>query len=58
MRNFPSIYYLEIWDIVYALQLVPDQPDSISWTLTADGSYSANFAYHVQDMGSHPRFDA
>jgi hypothetical protein len=51
MCNFPSIYYLEKWDIVHALQLVPNQPDSISWTLTADGSYSASFTYHVQFLG-------
>jgi hypothetical protein len=50
--------YLEIWDIVHALQLVLEQPDSISWTLTANGSYSASSAYHVQFLGSHPRFDA
>jgi hypothetical protein len=50
--------YLEIWDFVHALQLVLDQPDSISWNLTANGSYSASSAYHVQFLGSHPRFDA
>jgi hypothetical protein len=32
--------YLEIWDFVHALKFVPDQPDSISWTLTANGSYN------------------
>jgi hypothetical protein len=48
--------YLEIWEIVASLQLVPAQPDSISWTLTSDGKYSASSTYHVQIMGSHPRF--
>jgi hypothetical protein len=31
-------------------------PDSISWTLTSDGKYSASSAYHAQFMGSHTRF--
>jgi hypothetical protein len=39
--------YLEIWDIVASLQLVPGQPDSISWTLTSDGKYIASSAYHA-----------
>jgi hypothetical protein len=37
---------------------MPDQPDTISWTLTADGKYSASSAYHAQFVGSHPRFVA
>jgi hypothetical protein len=37
---------------------MPDQPDSISWLWTANGTYSASSAYHVQFLGSHPRFDA
>jgi hypothetical protein len=48
--------YFEIWDIEASLQLVPGQPDSISWTLTLDGKYIASSAYHAQFMGSHPRF--
>jgi hypothetical protein len=35
-----------------------DQPDSISWLLTANGTYSVSSAYHVQFLGSHPCFDA
>jgi hypothetical protein len=50
--------YLEIWDVIATLQLTPDQPDTISWTLTADGKYSASSAYHAQFVGSHPRFVA
>jgi hypothetical protein len=30
--------YLEIWDIGHALHLIPEQPDSISWTLIANRS--------------------
>jgi hypothetical protein len=48
--------YLEIWDIIATLQLTHDQPDTISWTLTADGKYSASFAYRAQFVGSHPCF--
>jgi hypothetical protein len=48
--------YLEIWDIIATLQLTHDQSDTISWTLTADGKYSASSAYRAQFVGSHPRF--
>jgi hypothetical protein len=44
------------WDIITSLQLVPNHPDSILWTLTADGKYSASSTYHAQFIGSHPRF--
>jgi hypothetical protein len=50
--------YLEIWDVITTLQLTSDQPDTISWTLIADGKYSASSAYDAQFVGSHPRFVA
>ncbi|XP_051201788.1 uncharacterized protein [Lolium perenne] len=36
--------YLELWDIIQSVTLVLEQPDSISWTLTSDATYSASFA--------------
>jgi hypothetical protein len=49
---------LEVWDIIAATNLSPDQPDSIAWSLTTDGNYSASSAYHAQFMGSFPKFAA
>lgn len=37
-------------------QLLPNQEDSISWNLTANGVYSSASAYAAQFLGSHPRF--
>ncbi|XP_051189869.1 uncharacterized protein [Lolium perenne] len=47
--------YLELWDIIQSITLIPEQPDSISWTLTSDATYSAS-AYNAQFFGGHARF--
>jgi hypothetical protein len=50
--------YLQVWDLVQSTQISPQQPDSIRWTLTADGNYSASSAYLAQFNGSFPKFKA
>jgi hypothetical protein len=34
-------HYLEVWDTIMSTLLVPEQADSISWSLIPDGSYIA-----------------
>jgi hypothetical protein len=48
--------YLELWDIIQAVNLAPEQPDSIIWTLTTDSTYSASSAYKAQFFGGQARF--
>jgi hypothetical protein len=48
--------YLELWDIIQSVTLVHEKPDSISWTLTSDVTYSASSAYKAQFFGGHARF--
>jgi hypothetical protein len=50
--------YLEIWDNVHEIILDPLRPDSISWLLSTNGTYSAGSAYKAQFLGSHPSFMA
>jgi hypothetical protein len=50
--------YLEVWDTVVNMHLTPGQPDSISWSLSTDGAYSASSAYEAQFLGSYTRFHA
>ncbi|XP_051219493.1 uncharacterized protein [Lolium perenne] len=53
MINTPTqlAQYLELWDIIQAVNLAPEQPDSILWTLTTDSTYSASYAYKAQFFG-------
>jgi hypothetical protein len=39
------------WEMVQATHLDPNLPDSISWKLTNDGSYSSKTAYKMQFLG-------
>jgi hypothetical protein len=50
--------YLQVWDVIAHTQLSPTVADSITWKLNTDGVYSASSAYHMQFLGSFPRFDA
>jgi hypothetical protein len=50
--------YLELRDIIHTVTLIPEQTDSISWTLTNDGTYTASSAYNAQFFGGHARFIA
>jgi hypothetical protein len=50
--------YLQVWDVIAHTQLTPTVADSITWKLNTDGVYSASSAYHMQFLGSFPRFDA
>lgn len=47
---------MELWDIIQAVNLAPEQPDSIIWTLTTDSTYSASSAYKAQFFGGQARF--
>jgi hypothetical protein len=50
--------FLEIWNVVATIQLDPDTADTIAWTTNSQGAYSAGSAYHLQFLGSFPRFNA
>jgi hypothetical protein len=47
--------FVQLWDFVQSVQLT-DQPDSIVWRWTADGTYSAKSAYNAQFIGSYSFF--
>jgi hypothetical protein len=46
--------YIRLWDLLSAVQLSPGTTDSIVWTLTPNGRYSASSAYKAQFMASLP----
>jgi hypothetical protein len=52
LQSFSSEEQLEqfvgLWRAVQQVQLTKDLTDSITWTLTADGQYSAKSAYEAQ----------
>jgi hypothetical protein len=50
--------YLQFWKVVAATHLAPDVPDTITWMINSEGSYSASSAYHMQFLGSFTKFDA
>jgi len=50
--------YFEVWDTVQNIQLEPLLQDSIRWTLTIHGVYTASSAYHAQFNGCFPKFKA
>lgn len=41
-----------LWNRLQAVTLLPDSPDQITWTLTANGSYSSASAYQAQFFGA------
>jgi hypothetical protein len=43
--------FLQVWDLVDALNLSPHEADRFIWKWTADGSYSASSAYRAFFMG-------
>uniref|UniRef100_A0A453RS56 Reverse transcriptase domain-containing protein n=1 Tax=Aegilops tauschii subsp. strangulata TaxID=200361 RepID=A0A453RS56_AEGTS len=46
--------YVHLWELLSDIQLHPDTEDSITWSLTPNGCYSASFAYKVQFLASLP----
>jgi hypothetical protein len=44
--------FITLWDMLQNVALLPGTPDAISWTLTADGIYSAGSAYKAQFQGA------
>jgi hypothetical protein len=50
--------FLEVWNVVASTHLNPDMTDTIAWSPSPQGSYSAGSAYHLQFLGSFPKFDA
>jgi hypothetical protein len=40
--------FVLLWGLVQEVQLVPDQPDTISWHWTTNGQYSSKSAYATQ----------
>ena len=43
--------FVNLWEKLSHVQLIPDMPDSIIWKLTKDGHYSAATAYSAQFLG-------
>ena len=46
--------YVRLWELLSDIQLHPDTEDSITWSLTPNGCYSASSAYKVQFLASLP----
>jgi hypothetical protein len=46
--------YVRLWVLLADVQLHPDREDSITWSLTPNGCYSASSAYKVQFLASLP----
>ncbi|XP_071680370.1 uncharacterized protein [Lolium perenne] len=46
--------YVHLWDLPSEVQLIPDTEDSITWSLTPNGCYSASSAYKVQFLAAFP----
>jgi mannosylglycoprotein endo-beta-mannosidase len=46
--------YVRLWDLLSDVQLLPDSEDTITWSLTPNGCYSASSAYKVQFLASLP----
>jgi hypothetical protein len=44
--------FITLWTLLQDVILLPGTPDVISWTLTANGAYSAGSAYKAQFQGS------
>lgn len=44
--------FVNLWEKLSHVHLLPDTPDSITWKLTKDGHYSAATAYSAQFLGS------
>ncbi|XP_071685055.1 uncharacterized protein [Lolium perenne] len=44
--------FITLWCMLQNVALLPGTPDAISWTLTADGIYSAGSAYKAQFQGA------
>jgi hypothetical protein len=49
--------FISLWGFVHQLQFT-DQPDSIRWKWTENGSYSAKSAYSIQFSGTFCPFNA
>jgi hypothetical protein len=43
--------FVELWSLVQAVHLQPQQEDTIIWKLTKSGTYSATSAYKAQFLG-------
>lgn len=50
--------FISLWSWIRLVHLSPDQEDTITWNLTANGQYSLALAYAVQFNGPHPKFEA
>jgi hypothetical protein len=51
--------YIDVWEAVHSINLAPELPDTIDWTLNANSTYSASSAYYeAQFLGSQACFDA
>ena len=46
--------FVQLWDLISDIQLSPDIEDSIIWTLSPNGCYSASSAYKAQFMTALP----
>jgi hypothetical protein len=46
--------YVRLWDLLSAVQLSPGTEDSIVWTLTPNGCYTASSAYKAQFLPALP----
>ena len=46
--------YIRLWDLLSTVHLYPDTEDSIVWTLTPNGCYSASSAYKGQFLAALP----
>jgi hypothetical protein len=46
--------FVHLWDLLSDVQLSPDIEDSIIWTISPNGCYSASSAYKAQFMASLP----
>jgi hypothetical protein len=46
--------YVRLWDPLSDVQLLPDTEDSITWSLTPNGCYSASSPYKVQFLAALP----
>jgi hypothetical protein len=52
------LQYLELWERVLSVQLVPGTPDSVVWRWSSDCKYSAASAYGAMFLGSVKPFGA
>ena len=46
--------YLHLWDLILEVTLTPGTADTITWTLTSNGNYTAKSAYMAQFIGANP----